>query len=153
MGPLSWRARALLMVALLALAGALGWRQGVNATLADWQAEQLQQAQQAAAAERETRNIETARQRHVTEVQNASTQRQLAARRDAAAARTELDRLRDELTSARAALPSQPQAACLERARALDDVFGSCAAALEGLAGQADRHAGDALMLREGWPR
>lgn len=75
--------------------------------------------------------------------------RQAALAHAVAAVRTERDGLRDELAEARAALPSASCTSLRDHAAALNTVFGLCAARLEGLAGQAQGHATDALNLLE----
>ena len=74
-------------------------------------------------------------------------------RADAHSARTELDRLRDQLTSARGGVPGESPAACTQRADAAADVLSQCATAYLDLAAIADRHASDARTLIEAWPK
>lgn len=78
-------------------------------------------------------------------------QRDLA--RAAVAVRAERDGLRDELAAASRGLPSAACTAVREHAATLNTVFGECADRLEGLAGQAQGHASDAVMLQQAWPR
>lgn len=71
---------------------------------------------------------------------------------DAARARSERDGLRDELSTARSQLPDASCTSVRDHAATLNTVFGECAAAIEGLAGQAQGHAIDTLKLIESWP-
>lgn len=75
--------------------------------------------------------------------------RQAALANAVAAVRTERDGLRDDLAEARAALPGASCTSLRDHAATLNTVFGLCAARLEGLAGQAQGHAIDALNLLE----
>lgn len=77
--------------------------------------------------------------------------RGVALRADAAASRDALVRLSDaverELVAARVS-----QAACVERADTLGELFQASATAYRELGEKADRHASDAKTLSEGWP-
>ena len=74
--------------------------------------------------------------------------RQVAADRLAAVNRG----LRDDLASQRRDLSGASLDACRQYAATLNTVFGECSAAVEGLAGQAQGHAADALMYQDAWP-
>lgn len=71
----------------------------------------------------------------------------------AAAARRTADGLRDTIYSIRADLPSYSQPAAAKTADTTAELLQQCADAFTGLAEKADRHAADALMLREAWPK
>ena len=101
----------------------------------------------------EAAQSETTRLQEATDaaIEKANT-RALASARSAAGARTQLERLRQQLTTAAPA----DAAACpatAQRAATLAAVHGECAGALEQLGRQADAHAADALKLYEAWPR
>jgi hypothetical protein len=102
---MSLTARLVLVVVVLGLAVAAGWRQGVRATLADWRAADLERAQSQAAAE------DDARQR---------------ARAAAWQYERERDRIQTDLTEVRRALSrslARPVAGCSASAPlALGDV-------------------------------
>jgi hypothetical protein len=84
---------------------------------------------------------------------NDAKKREQLARAAAAGARSERDGLRDDLAAAQRDLPSAAPAACIERAAALGGLLDQCAAAYQELAGKADRHVSDALMLEQAWPK
>lgn len=138
---------------LLALAtfGAGYWRGG-QATQADWTAEKLKQTQAAKDAERENRNIETARARHVNAAQSAATARTQQLQAAAGTARAESDRLRDTLASLERELPSLARPAADQHTAALAGVFDDCQRRYQELAAKADGHASDTLMLQQAWP-
>lgn len=137
--------------ALIALAVGFGggwkvqaWRWG--AADAERLALEAKGAEQARAAERR-QHVD------VLEAVNASKRREQTARAAADDARSELDGLRGDLASAQQHLPGTTPAACVERVATLSSVFEQCAAALEGLAGKAQRHADDAVTRGDAWPR
>lgn len=72
--------------------------------------------------------------------------------RDLARTRSVADGLRDDLATARSALPTASCDSVRVHAATLNTVFGECAAAIEGLAGQAQGHAIDTLKLLDAWP-
>lgn len=84
---------------------------------------------------------------------SAATTRQNRIAADRDRLRADVDGLRDELTASRLQLPDASCPSVRDHAAALNNVFGQCAAAIEGLAGKADGHASDSLMLQEAWPR
>jgi hypothetical protein len=71
----------------------------------------------------------------------------------AAAARRTVDGLRDTLYAFRASLPSLAPAAVIERADTAAELLGACAAEYQDVAAAADRHASDAMMLLQSWPK
>lgn len=73
-------------------------------------------------------------------------------RSDAARARGVADRLRNDLATARATLPSAACSAVREYTATVNELFGECAATAGRLAEAADGHAADALMLQQAWP-
>ena len=73
-------------------------------------------------------------------------------RRDADRARGAADRLRDNLTTARATLPDATCSSVREYATTVNELFGACTAAAGELAAAADGHAADALTLQQAWP-
>ena len=111
------------------------------------QADAIAQANTAALAE--TQRLQAAKDKAL----KAAAVRQSDLARAAAVARNERDGLRDELSAARVQLSSASCASVRDHAAALNTVFGQCAAAIERLAGQADGHAADAMMLQDAWPR
>lgn len=85
-------------------------------------------------------------------VKDAEKRRQQKAR-DAAAVELEHDGLRNELAVLRAALPTDSRETLVARADALAVVFEQCVAEYRSLAGKAQGHLGDALMLDGAWPK
>ena len=85
-------------------------------------------------------------------VKDAEKYRQQKAR-DAAAVELEHDGLRNELAVLRAALPTDSRETLVARAGALAIVFEQCVAEYRSLAGKAQGHLGDALMLDGAWPK
>ena len=72
--------------------------------------------------------------------------------RDLGSSRTELDRLRAQLAQP---VPGtgDTATACADRADSARELLSACAGELQEVAGAADRHASDALMLLEAWPK
>lgn len=107
--------------------------------------QKLAQVQQSAAtAIRQLDNVLVA--------QNASSARAVRLRGDLDSSRSELDRLRTQLAKP---MPRAEAATstCPDRADPARELLAACAAELQDLAGKADRHANDALMLQQAWPK
>jgi hypothetical protein len=85
--------------------------------------------------------------------QNESRQREQTLRAAADLARSERDGLRNAIDAGGRDLSDAPRAAIIERATTLGALLDQCATAFEGLAGKADRHASDARLLLDGWPK
>ncbi len=88
---------------------------------------------------------------NVIAAQMDATTRSIGLRRDLDTARTELDRLRIALRAMPSADPTT--GTCPNRADPARELLAACAAELQDLAGAADRHASDALMLQQAWPK
>ena len=73
-------------------------------------------------------------------------------RKSVAATAVIADGLRNDLATARAAMPDASCDSIRLHAATINDVFGECAAEIEGLAGTATGHAIDTLKLLEAWP-
>lgn len=144
------RAAAILVAA--ALAGAGAWR--VQEWRYDAQIEGLkaQHAEATAKAQSDARATEKALSDKLHEAQNNATKRENKLRNDAAAARSTADGLRDTIYSIRADLPSYSQSAAAKTADTAAELLGVCTDEYRSVAESADRHAADALMLREAWP-
>lgn len=141
-------------VAIAALLTATGtnyvlW-QKAKADLASFQAEVAQAAQRAQeqALKRERQFTNT-----LQRAENDHKKRETSLRADADAARTERDGLRNDIDAGGRDMPGATRASLIERADTLGKLLDQCAAALEGLAGKADRHANDARLLLDGWPK
>lgn len=129
------------------------YRSGRAAIQARWNEAKLAQAELDRKGAEQTRAAERRQAVDVIGAINEAKAREHKAMAAAAGARLERDRLRDDLADAQRDLPSAPPSACIERANTLSGLLDQCAAAYQELAGQADRHAGDALMLQRAWPK
>lgn len=125
-----------------------GWRLGGQIS-----AIQAQHAAERAQAQADARAAEISFNTRLQEAQDAATKREIKLRSDAAAARRTADGLRDSIYSIRADLPSYSQPAAVAAADTATELLGQCADRYRDVAEQADRHAADALMLRDSWPR
>ena len=134
------------------LAGLLSWN--VQAWRYDAQISsiQAQQASESAKAEAAIRAQEAAFNQRLQDAHNAATKRETKLRADAADARRSADGLRGTLYEFRASLPNASAASVIARADSVADLLGTCADEYRSVAEAADRHAGDAVMLREAWP-
>ena len=127
---------------------AQGWRLGEQ--IATIKASQLEAVN---TATREARATESRRVSTVQEAQNAATKRAQAARADADRARSDLERLRDAIRARPVCVSSDTAGAGIERTDPAGILLAECGQALTELASKADRHAADAVMLLEAWPR
>jgi ABC-type phosphate transport system auxiliary subunit len=138
------------LAAASALAGwtAQGWRLGEQ--IAELKREQAV----AAHKQLEKAHAETIRLQSIKDsAEKLAQARQSALSRAAAAVRVERDGLRDELAASRVQLPDASCTSVRQHAATLSDVFGECAAEIEGLAGPASGHASDSLKLQQSWPK
>jgi len=125
-----------------------GWRLGneLNGLKA-------QHAAESAKAQADTRAKELAFNQRLQDAQNEATKRETKLRGDAAAARRTVDGLRDTLYEFRASLPNATPGSLIARADSAGELLGACTDEYRSVAEAADRHAGDALMLQEAWPK
>ena len=135
------------------IAGALawnvqGWRLGneINGIKA-------QHAAESAKAQADVRAQELAFNQRLQDAQNAANKRETKLRADAATARRTADGLRGTLYDFRASLPNASTSAIIARADTAAELLGACVSEYRGVAEAADRHAGDALMLQQAWPK
>ena len=105
----------------------------------------LAQVQQSAAAS--IRRVD-----NTLDAQNAATARSVGLRRDRDSAYAELDRLRAQLFRTMPGA-SSTTGTCPNRADPARELLAACAAELVEMGGIADRHASDALMLQQAWPK
>lgn len=142
---------AVLLGAAIAFGGA--WQ------IQDWRlggqidAIRAEQAAQHARSLADARAMEQAYNHRLQEAQDAATKRETKLRADAAAARRTADGLRDSIYSIRAELPRYTLAAAAQTADTAIELLGICADEYRNVAEQADRHAADAVMLRDAWPK
>lgn len=138
-------------------AGALAFAAWSHITLLNERV--AQSNERLATAKAAFRSLETAQgetlrmQGALDDALHRAAERDQKARDDAQRLGRERDGLRDELAAARASLPSRSHQACIERANALDDVFGACVERYRDLAGKATGHLNDALKLDQAWPK
>ena len=140
-------AAAALIAASIAATGAWqvqNWRYGAKETEREQQ-KLVEVRQSAATAIRQLDNVLMA--------QNAGAARAIRLRSDLDSARTELDRLRIALRAMPMPRTETSTSACPDRADPSRELLAQCAAELQDLAGKADRHANDALMLQQAWPK
>ena len=137
----------------VALAFGAGWQ------VQDWrwtsktQAQEIERHRLALESTREARRIEAARSLNIQEAQNAATIQRRALLADADSARTESDRLRGDIAAIAGRLPSESESARTEHARAAGELLTECSRGYQELAGKADGHASDAVMVLGAWPR
>jgi len=114
---------------------------------------QTEYTQRALVASEAARKRELNLQHQLQEAQNESLRNQVALTAAADRARNQLDGLRDELASLSDRLSRASADARLKYARTANAVLAECTARYSELAAKADRHANDALMLSQGWPK
>ena len=154
MALLNWRVWAVMGIPIsLALMGAGGYRAGSKHVQAKWDAEKVTQLQVAAADEVENRRKESKRQTGVIDAQNAQVKRTAVLQADAASSRATVDSLRYDIRANTASLPSRTDDARSEYAAAAGQLLVECSAAYTEVAGHADGHASDSLMLQQAWPK
>ena len=107
----------------------------------------------ALAASEQARSREKQLQTTVQEAKNAAIAREKTLLADAGRSRLAADRLRDDLTTIRASLPSLADAAVRQYADAASIVFDQCVNEYRDVAAEADRLASDRQTLMEAWPR
>ena len=144
---------ALAAVAAAVVAAASAWHIQYLRYDGRIQSLQARHAQMLADARDRAATIERGYQQQLNKARDDATKRETKLRRDAAAARAAADGLRDGIYQFRARLPTATQSACTVAADTAAQLLGECSAAYQGLAETADRIAGDAVMLRDAWPR
>ena len=136
-----------------ALAGAGAWRVQEWRYDAQISSIQAKHARESAKAEAATRAQEASFNQRLQDAQNVATKRETKLRADADAARRTVDGLRGTLYEFRASLPGASTAALITRADTAAELFGACVNEYRSVAESADRHAADAVMLFEAWPK
>lgn len=149
--PLMWKiGGAVAAVALVV--GGLVWldssRQaiGYNKAKAEYAIEELR-------ATHDARIQERLMYLKVTEAQNAAKVRETKHKAATVILNNELSRLLFDLEEAARNLPGLTADATRIRAAAVGTILGECAKEITGLAGKADGHASDSLMLQQAWPK
>lgn len=113
---------------------------------------QADHAQVLTAAQDAAMATERRYQDQLNKARNDATKRETKLRRDAAAARAAADGLRDNIYAFRARLPTASDAARAVAADTAAELLGACVSRYRDVAEAADRHAADAMMLRDAWP-
>ena len=134
------------MVCSICVAGWRGYETG-------YQRRDLEAKAQILAAEQQARATERRWNLKLQEARTNASKRETDLRRAVDSARAVVGSLRDQLAAATSRLPSATCDASREYATTINELFGQCAQAYQGMAEQADRHANDALMLQEAWPK
>ncbi len=136
-------------LALVFASALLAFKYGqATATVVEQQA--CQKGKDAALAKSEDHAIEL--ENKVIQAQKEGDQREQALQKSLSDSRVAVDRLREQLADARTRIGEASSTAVAEYANTLSDVFGECVQAYTELAGQAQGHANDAVMLMEAWP-
>ena len=139
----------LIITALIAAAGfGAGWQ------IQAWRQNEKEKdhAEQELANVRQSAASAIRRADNVIDAQNAANTRSVVLHRDLGAAVSELARLRAQLATPMPGTQTTTDA-CVERADTARELLAACATDLQELAGKADRHASDALMLQQAWPK
>lgn len=136
---------------VIAITAALGMGAGWHIQTLRYTAKEAEHEQQKLVAIQQSAAASIRRMDNTITAQNAATARSVGLRRDRDSAYAELGRLRDTLAN-------MPRAdatgdACPDRADTTRELFLECAAELVEMGGIADRHASDALMLQQAWPK
>jgi hypothetical protein len=139
----------------LALAAA-GWRldqNGYKRSRAEWTAEKLAQSEKLATFNENQRLIERGWQSQLTKAQNERIKKEQDLQPVIAASHTELVGLRGDIYSLDTNASRESTSTCIARASTARDLFEQCAQKYSDLATKADRHAADAVMLLDAWPK
>ena len=152
---LPWGKLAAAGAVVVVLAGT-HWKayvEGGKSQIAKQAIKDIAQAEVNTKATNENNRIGFTRFERTAQAVSEATTKQQAINLDASRARTELDSLRSALAAQRLQLPKEPAAACLVAANTSGELLAKCGAALADVSGKADKHANDALMLLQGWPK
>jgi uncharacterized phage infection (PIP) family protein YhgE len=151
LSPRLWLAIGLAVI--LAASHGFAYKSGRAAVRADWDAEKAIQLKQALELQSQYRQKEQEHAKRLSDAQQAARKRENLLQSQLATLRVASDSLRDDLATYSSQLPSASCDAVKQHAAALNTVFGECSRAIEGLAGKAQGHAGDALTLEQAWPK
>jgi hypothetical protein len=123
---------------------------------ADWDADKLVRAQALQNLTNQLRQTEQGFTDQLAKAHNDFTEKSIQITADADRARITANSLRSDLATARTRLPASgadPDGTIAEYARVVTDVFEQCTERYRGVAEKAGRHAADAEMMQEAWPR
>ena len=148
---MTWRITGLL--ALIAALVAAGWWANVSIRK-DERAKVLAiYAQQALEAEQAARAKEQVLKDQILKATTDAKAREKTLLADAGRARTANDGLRNDLAAASRRMSALSRDAAADYAQRLAGVLTECSAAYSSMAGIADGHRNDSLMLRDAWPK
>ena len=103
--------------------------------------------------EQKARATEQLMNQRVQEAQANETKRRSSLQRDVDAAHRAVYGLQQQLAQANRELSTASVEASRQYAITVNELFGQCTAAYQGMAEQADKHSSDSLMLQEAWPQ
>ena len=136
---------------VIAITAALGMGAGWHIQTLRYTAKEAEHEQQKLVAIQQSAAASIRWMDNTLDAQNAATARSVGLRRDRDSAYAELDRLRIALRTLPTADPTT--GTCPDRADPARELLAACAAELVEMGGIADRHASDALMLQQAWPK
>jgi DNA repair exonuclease SbcCD ATPase subunit len=121
-----------------------------------WDADKLLRAQALHSMSEQLRHTEQGYAQQLAKAHNEFTEKSKQITADAERTRHAANGLRNELATARARLPvagTDPERTVAEYASTVSELLESCTERYRDVADKADRHAADAEMMREAWPR
>jgi hypothetical protein len=130
--------------------------QGREKVQSAWDADKLLHAQALQTLTNQLRQTEQGFTEQLVKAHNDFTEKSIQITADADRARGTANSLRNELATARARLPAagtDPGGPITEYAGTVSDLLERCTERYREVADKADRHAADAAMMREAWPR
>ena len=137
---------------VIAITAALGMGAGWHIQTLRYTAKEAEHEQQKLVAIQQSAAASIRRMDNTITAQNAATARSVGLRRDRDSAYAELDRLRAQLFRTMPGA-SSTTGTCPNRADPARELLATCATELVEMGGIADRHASDALMLQQAWPK
>jgi hypothetical protein len=130
--------------------------QGRVEVQANWDADKLLHAQALQSLTNQLRRSEQGFTTQLAKAHNDFAEKSKQITADADRARVTANSLRNELATARARLPAactDPGGTVAEYASTVSDLLERCTERYRDVADKADRHAADAALMREAWPR
>jgi DNA anti-recombination protein RmuC len=121
-----------------------------------WDADKLLRAQALKSMSEQLRHTEQGYAQQLAKAHNDFTEKSIQITADADSARLTTNSLRNDLATARARLPTaskDPSSPITEYASTVSDLLEQCTERYRDVADKADRHAADAEMMQEAWPR
>lgn len=118
-----------------------------------WLAKEGEAKDKLAAFNETQRLLERAWATKLDKAQNERTKKEQNLQPLIAASRSELSSLRDTINTINANASGESVNTCIARASTARDIFEQCAKRYSDMAGKADGHAADAVMLQDAWPK